>query len=91
MSWSTRAVVTSVEEIDAIGFEYAPSPEVFQETSDQLNAAKAAVVELVGNFGLGGEKYQVSISGHANANHENPTVGWANEFISVNVYVVTDD
>lgn len=54
--------------------------------AEQLAAARNAAVAIMASGAVGGEgkDFVVSLSGHGNPGHE-PTRGWANDCVTVNV------
>lgn len=92
MSWFVPPVETLIcnveEAVKGMTVDYyggIPKPYV----DDQVLAAKAAAIVLaksgtVGNTGTAGKSVRITIAGHGNEGHE-PSKGWANDYVSVNV------
>lgn len=55
-----------------------------KHVAEAVEAAAVAAVSIARVGAVGGEKVSVSLSGHANPNHE-PNPPWANDTISVSV------
>lgn len=56
------------------------------EIREHLKAATDAASELASAVGLPSDLLRVTIGGHANPGH-GPTEGWADEMITVSIYV----
>jgi hypothetical protein len=56
-----------------------------EATREQMQAAIGTAAQLVRGGVVGDGKVRVSLNGHANAGHHNPTDGWANEMVTVSV------
>lgn len=86
MSWSTRFMVIDGE-IKKPVTNGTDSTEHLEQYLDALH-----VVDEFINYGSVGKplgSYSVTITGHANHNHE-PREGWANDFININIQQVSE-
>lgn len=81
MSWSLS--FNSLAALDRDEPSWGTVPE---DARDQYEAARVAALDLIASGAVGGvgEDYNVSISGHANPEHE-PRDGYANDCIAINV------
>lgn len=78
MSWSGQGRVFEGE------VELSLPGQMSAEHMQQAQSASRAVQEIVKSGALGDpeNEYTVSISGHANVDHE-PTAGWANDHLTI--------
>lgn len=82
MSWSIGKEVRVPEELNGLMPTYSVTPAATEQIERAIEVAKSILVSGV----IGKDKqFQVSLSGHANNNHE-PAVGWANDCITVTIY-----
>lgn len=85
MSWSaTYTVDPSASEDIVVPLNRSNVESI--EHQEQHDAALLAAIQALtsGAVGRPDKKYNVNISGHGNPEHE-PTPGWANDFISIQV------
>ncbi len=56
------------------------------ECGDQFDAVVGAVEAIIalGSVGTAGKRFHVSMSGHANPDHE-PRAGWANDAVTIQI------
>lgn len=90
MSWSTYIGPTAAKDVKA-SLDVAPLPEgVSDQVQEQVAVAKKAALAIVKSGAVGGtdKHFNVSLSGHANPDHE-PAEGWANDCITVSVAQIT--
>ena len=80
MSWTASGTVVDGE------VEISVSAELSEESNQQVQATGKAVAALVKSGALGDPdaKYYVSVSGHANPEHE-PVAGWSNDHVTISV------
>lgn len=84
MSWSATGSVNK-DEIDTITVSPQTQPEGCEDAfNDQRSAAFEAAKILAKAVGGDSDRMTISMSGHANPNHE-PATGWADEMITVSV------
>lgn len=58
---------------------------------EQKDAVEWAVTALIKTGALGtNKKFKVTVTGHANDNHE-PTSGWVNDRVSINIYQLEEE
>jgi hypothetical protein len=69
-----------------VGLQSAPAG-VDQSQADILAACEQAAEIIAAALGRPADRIRVTISGHANPDHE-PCAGWADEFAQVSVVVV---
>lgn len=57
-----------------------------EQVQEQMNVAADAATKIIASGAVGGpgKEYHVSVSGHANPEHE-PAKGWANDCVTVSV------
>lgn len=83
MSWSCGRIVTSAEELEGL---HPPGERLTDEAEEQIGVAVEAAKTIIRSGAVGtGKKLSVSISGHANPNHE-PLERYANDAITVSIY-----
>jgi hypothetical protein len=87
MSWSVSGTVEDLVITLPLGPAYQT-----EEVADAYNAAYQAIWNVVysGAVGDPSGKYKVNVSGHANPDHV-PTEGWADDFISINIYQAREE
>ena len=80
MSWSAQGEANNGE------VEISIPGEITKESADQASQASKAVQAIVKSGVLGdpGGKYFVSMTGHANPDHE-PVAGWSNDTIHISI------
>lgn len=86
MSWSTYTVGLAADidaRLDALQVLPAGAP----ERDQQIAVAKAAAKTILASGAVGDVAFTVSIAGHSNPGHQ-PTAGYANEMIVVNIGAV---
>lgn len=86
MSWSARGTITDGE-FDFVEVSNAKIA-VHKVQFEAAQEAAAALVES-GAIGNPAGKFNVSLSGHGNKNHE-PAQGWSNDFTSIAVSQITE-
>lgn len=89
MSWNVRAVGVSpnskdIDNLEKLAIESAKAAN--PDGEDQAQLAARVVNDILGAGVIGNttKKYTVSISGHANPDHE-PKSGWSNDMISIQI------
>jgi hypothetical protein len=82
MSWSTNVGPVAKGAIEVNSPAYAS--DVFDEQSDQFEAAVDAARALAKAVGRPEDEVYVTLSGHANPEH-GPRPGWADEMITVSI------
>jgi hypothetical protein len=89
VSWLVDAFETSYETAgnDILDTEREVRGQEGEHVDEAAAAAKQAALDLIasGVVGDGDAPIRVSLSGHANPDHE-PAEGWANDFVSINIY-----
>jgi hypothetical protein len=80
MSWSGSGTVENQEVTLSI------PGEISQESSQQASVASKAIQAIVKSGALGDPtaKYHISVSGHANPDHE-PVSGWSNDSLYISI------
>lgn len=84
MSWSATYNIDNNEVV--VAPLLANITEVTQH-KEQFDEASKVVEAIIASGAVGSPEgqYRVSLSGHGNPDHE-PTSGWANDFVSINIY-----
>ena len=82
MSWLVTGTLPSDDVLTLKDQALSQNP----ECSDQFDAAAAAVQSIIDSGVVGGEgkQFHVSMSGHANPDHE-PRDGWANDAVTIQI------
>lgn len=86
MSWSIRYESKADLNNDARGVGSAKDEDLNEAAKEQVEMAIESAVSIIASGAVGNDEkdFTVSISGHANENHE-PASGWANDTITVSV------
>lgn len=86
MSWSASGTADNGEVEIALPGGLSP------DAMDQAMVASAAVQDIVKSGALGdpSAKYYVSMSGHANPDHE-PVAGWSNDSLYISISQATKE
>ena len=84
MSWSVNGLVPN----ESFGLSGLKEDALRQnpECGDQFDAVASAAQSIIdsGTVGAQGKQFHVSMSGHANPNHE-PREGWANDAVTIQI------
>lgn len=88
MSWGIPQVTATgdsiVEALKVASEDYLDSGVFTDEVADQVSACISAAALIISSGAIGSGKVSVSMSGHANPDHE-PTAGWANDVIALTI------
>lgn len=87
MSWSASLRKAVDKNVGTLDFDINPQ-DISGPMLDQFNVAKKAIETIIPN--ISGPKLQITMSGHANGIGWNKKEGYANDFITVTVYQVTE-